>query len=221
MKHSSSRELFAYWNKQRGFRPVPDRAEIEPGAIRGVLGDTFILSVTPRSEYPFRLAGKRVCALFCRELRDELFPSLWMEEGRAEISARVGIVVNESVGLVANAQAKNAEGATLELELLLLPLALRGNARARIIGTLVPRESPYWLGISPVVSLTLGSFRHLNAEIERDAPLLVTGAMATELALNEHNNSGNRTGLPASFPSLPSSTRLQRGLRVYDGGRVE
>ena len=43
MKHSSNRELFEYWNKRRGRRSAPERGEIEPGAIRHVLADTFIL----------------------------------------------------------------------------------------------------------------------------------------------------------------------------------
>ena len=34
MKHAASRELYAYWEEQRGRRAAPERAEIEPGAIR-------------------------------------------------------------------------------------------------------------------------------------------------------------------------------------------
>jgi hypothetical protein len=218
MKHASSRELFAYWNAQRGRRPVPDRGDIEPGAIRGVLADTFILTADPGTGHPFRLAGTRICALFCRELKGEAFASLWAQDGRTEMLARVGIVADESIGLAASAKARNAEGAVLDLELLLLPLASRGNPRARIIGTLAPSEAPYWLGISPIISLTLGIFRHLDAELERNAPAFVSGAMAERLAV------GATFGLRPSrgtLPSLPKSPQLQHGLRVYEGGRVE
>ena len=48
MKHAASRELYAYWEERRGTRPAPERAEIEPGAIRGVLSDAFILGARPR-----------------------------------------------------------------------------------------------------------------------------------------------------------------------------
>jgi hypothetical protein len=37
MKHAASRELYAYWQEKRGTRPAPERTDIEPGAIRGVL----------------------------------------------------------------------------------------------------------------------------------------------------------------------------------------
>ena len=73
MKHPSIRELFDYWNKRRGGRPAPERGEIEPGAIRHVLADTFILAFDAGAGHPFRIAGTRVCALFGRELKGAAF----------------------------------------------------------------------------------------------------------------------------------------------------
>ena len=46
MKHPSNRELFNYWNERRGPRLAPERADIEPSAIRHVLGDTFVLEAS-------------------------------------------------------------------------------------------------------------------------------------------------------------------------------
>ena len=77
MKHAASRELYAYWEERRGTRPAPERAEIEPGAIRGVLSDAFILALDGSAGHPVRLAGTRVCALFGRELKGESFLDLW------------------------------------------------------------------------------------------------------------------------------------------------
>ena len=45
MKHAASRELYAYWQERRGKRAAPERADIEPGAIRQVLSDAFILAL--------------------------------------------------------------------------------------------------------------------------------------------------------------------------------
>jgi hypothetical protein len=73
MKHSSIRELFDYWNERRGRRAAPERGDIEPGDIRGVLADTFILAFDAPASHPFRIAGTRVCALFGRELKGEAF----------------------------------------------------------------------------------------------------------------------------------------------------
>ena len=62
MKHPSSREFFAYWDAKRGDARAPDRSEIEPGAVRELLGDIFVLSYDNDAGYPFRVAGTRVCA---------------------------------------------------------------------------------------------------------------------------------------------------------------
>jgi len=44
MKHGSIRELFDHWNERRGGRVMPQRADIDPAAIRRTLADTFIVS---------------------------------------------------------------------------------------------------------------------------------------------------------------------------------
>ncbi len=49
---------------------APDRSEIEPGAVRELLGDIFVLSYDNAAGYPFRVAGTRVCALLGRDLKD-------------------------------------------------------------------------------------------------------------------------------------------------------
>src|SRR6188474_1899724 len=71
MKHPSNRELFDYWNERRGERLAPERADIEPSAIRHILGDTFVLEVSGIESHLFRIAGTRLCALFGRELKSE------------------------------------------------------------------------------------------------------------------------------------------------------
>jgi hypothetical protein len=44
MKHPASREFFAYWDGKRGDARAPDRGDIEPAALRELLGDIFVLS---------------------------------------------------------------------------------------------------------------------------------------------------------------------------------
>src|SRR5687768_13653867 len=73
VKHSSTRDLYGYWNMRRGTRAAPERADIDPTAIPRVLADTFLLGIDASGDYVYRLAGTRVCALFCRELRGEDF----------------------------------------------------------------------------------------------------------------------------------------------------
>ena len=192
MKHSSTRELFAYWDRRRGRRAAPERGEIEPGPIRRVLGDTFILSFDERAGHPFRLAGTRVCALFCRELKSESFLALWTPAAHAVVRERLAGIADEAIGMVASVSGTTADGGTLDLELLLLPLRHQGHAHA-LLGVLAPFTVPYWIGEMPLQGLTLGTFRHLRPAIET-AP---------------------------RFASAADGGRLRHGLVVYDGGRPE
>jgi len=194
MKHPSTRELFDYWNNRRGSRPAPERSEIEPGAIRRVLADTFILGIDPGSGHPFRIAGTRVCAIFGRELKGMAFTDLWRETSRSAIREILAVVATESVGVVAGASAHGGEGALLKLEFLALPLRQRDGTNARILGALTSAENPYWLGTGALGPLTLGTSRYLGAE---------TRATATSPA-----------------PVTAVSGRVRHGLVVYDGGHA-
>ncbi len=69
LKLAATQELFAYWNRIRGARSAPERNDVEPGEIRGILADTLILDFDPQAGFPLRIAGSRTNALFLRELR--------------------------------------------------------------------------------------------------------------------------------------------------------
>jgi len=163
MKHASTRALFTYWDKQRGPRPAPERSDIAPGDIRHILGDTFMLAEDFADEIRFRLAGTRICTLFTREIKGEAFNSLWNEQGRKEIDELLAAVTNENIGVVAGITGRAADGVETDLEMLLLPLTQRGQARTRALGSLVPLVRPYWLGEQPVAELELRTLRHLEA----------------------------------------------------------
>jgi len=193
VKHSSTQALYAYWNERRGARAAPERGEIEPGAIRTSLGDSFILGSEAKGQANFRLAGTRVCSLFGRELKDEPFDALWGESDRAAARDLLAIVANEIAGIVAGVTGTTAHGDAVDLELLLLPLRHRGSSHARQIGVLAPLAAPFWLGASPLACLALKSHRHVG-------PSLV--------------------GVPATrFMAAVDNARSRRGLLVYDGGR--
>jgi hypothetical protein len=189
MKHAASRELYAYWQEKRGNRAAPERTEIEPGAIRGVLADAFVLTLDRKASFPIRLAGTRLCALFCREIKGESFLDLWASANRPTLEGLLSILSDECIGTVAGATAQNAEGETLELELLLLPLSIRRPIFARAIGVLAPLHIPPWLGARPLGPLTIGGRRHVGAAVEKR--------------------------LVPRF----AAPRGRRGYLVYDGGR--
>ena len=192
MKHSSIRGLFDYWNARRGERAAPERADIEPGAIRHVLADTFILAFDPHAGHPFRIAGTRVCALLGRELKGAVFLDLWTGKNRDLMRDLIGVVSHELIGAVAGAAGASVDGDTLDLELLILPLSHLGRPNARILGALTPTAVPSWLGTSALGGLRLGTPRYLGPAVTPDFT-------------------------PRLVPSLPNR-RARHGLVVYDGG---
>ena len=195
MKHSSSQQLYAYWEKQRGTRPAPERGDIDPAPIRHALGDIFMLAADFVDEQRYRLAGTRICALFGRELKGESFNTSWSGGSRDQLIDMLTEFDTAHAGFVAGVSGRNAKGNTLDLELLLLPLAHRGHARVRAIGVLAATDLPYWIGDEPIAELALGTVRHIGAETGR--PPLRT------------------------FTSGKPGGQLRRGLMVYQGGLIE
>ena len=194
MKHPSTKALFNYWNELRGNRPAPERGDIDPVKIRHALGDTFMLAADFVDQLRFRLAGTRVCALFCREIKGEDFPALWSETSHKAVEDLLTIVNDETVGAVAGVTGRTEDGSEADLEILLLPLAYSGHARIRAFGVLAPLVPPYWLGEKPVVELELGTLRHIGSELDSlPDPRFATGT---------------------------ESGRLRHGFVVYSGGRA-
>jgi hypothetical protein len=193
MKHASSRQVFEYWNEQRGDRIAPERGDIEPGPIRRALGDTFILGQDAEGVYRFRLAGTRTCALFCRELKGLDFIGLWAESERSKMQELVRAAAEECLGFIAGAEGQNGARATVGLEMLLLPLRRRHPSRTRLLGVLAPLVPPYWLGSTPIKRMNCGTIRYLGAHSGLiSAPRLVPGT---------------------------DDARMRHGLTIHDGGR--
>ncbi|HEY0911619.1 MAG TPA: PAS domain-containing protein [Bradyrhizobium sp.] len=138
MKHPSNRAFFDYWDDKRGLERAPDRSQIEPGAVRELLGDIFVLSYDHEAGHPFRVAGTRVCALLGCDLKDKSFPGLFTPETRREIEDIVAVVAEELLGAVAGITATAQDGTPAHLELLLLPFNPRAHTPISLTGLLAP-----------------------------------------------------------------------------------
>ncbi len=162
MKLAASQQLFAYWDGLRGARAAPERSDVDPGKIRAILADTFILEYDPRAGFPMRIAGSRTNALFLRELRGESFLDLWRREDRAEAGVILESVADEAQPFLLGATGGPSGCGVVDIELLLLPLRHHGATHARILGSCAPRSAPHWLGLLPIESLALTFLRALR-----------------------------------------------------------
>jgi hypothetical protein len=166
MKHPSSRAFFAYWDEKRGAARAPDRSEIEPGALRELLGDIFVLGYDPAAGYPFRVAGTRVCALVGRDQKGASFSALFTQACRREIEDVIGIVADEMLAAVAGITATAEDGSPAHLELLLLPFNNRAHTPLSLTGLLAPLDEAH----QPVSDFRLTSWRYLAHPPQRFGP---------------------------------------------------
>ena len=210
MKQVVTKELFAYWNVQRGRRAAPERLDIDPGVIRSLLADTFILDHDPEAGFPFRIAGSRTNMLVDQELRLKSFLNLWQETDHDEITRLLQATSDGPVPVLLGASA-TLNGRTLDLEALLLPLRHHGRTHSRLMGAIVPLSTPDWLGLIPVGKFELKSYR-----------IMESAARLHEMSIAESNyrNSSHlydrrtplNTGNPFKNHSAPRLT-------VVEGGR--
>lgn len=166
MKHPSSRAFFAYWDEKRADGRAPDRSEIEPEAVRELLGDIFVLSYDNAAGFPFRVAGTRLTALLGRDLRDQSFSELFAPDSRREIEDIVTVVTEEMLAAVAGITATSDNGTPAHLELLLLPFNSRAHAPISLTGLLAPFES----GHRVLRDFKLTSWRYLDHLPQRLVP---------------------------------------------------
>jgi hypothetical protein len=166
MKHPSSREFFAYWDAKRDGARAPDRSEIEPGAVRELLGDIFVLSYDAAAGYPFRVAGTRVCALLGCDQKDRSFSALFEPAARREIEEIIAVVAEEQLAAVAGITATSEDGRIAHLELLLLPFNTRAHTPLSLTGLLAPFEDGHHL----LRDFKLTSWRYLAHPPQRFVP---------------------------------------------------
>lgn len=163
MKHPSSRALFAYWDDQRGTAKAPDRTRFEPGAVRELLGDSFVLAYRPDAGLPFRVAGTRVCALLGRDVKDQAFTALFTAASQDAVQDLVMVVVDDVLPAVAGVSGAAADGSLVALEMLLLPFNPRPYTPSSLTGLLTPLHPVR----GPISDLTLTSWRVLQSPPRR------------------------------------------------------
>ena len=206
MKHPASRELYEYWDRVRHGEPAPKRSAIEPSDIRGILADTFILEVVDRDHYLVRLAGTRVCSLYCHEIKGTDFLDLWQAEDRSAVATLAAAVSIDGAAAVVTVDAKTARGSGVTCELLLLPLRHGGTGYDRILGSCSAAERPYWVGSEPIIHQSIASLRL----IWPDQPMPFA---------KRESDLVNRLK-PATVVPITIPNRRRRGhLFVVDGGK--
>ncbi len=167
MRQQVSKDLYEYWSQLKAARAAPNRSDIDPNAIRHILADTFIIEVDAARNFPLRLCGTRLNALWLCEQKGNSFVELWRHDDRLAIAGALATVVDGVAPVVVGARTEAREQAPVELELLLLPLRHFGKTHSRVLGSLAPNYRPNWLGMRSAGRLDLISMRVLDRGSQR------------------------------------------------------
>lgn len=191
MQQTTSRQLYAYWDRVRNGRPAPQRFEIEPAKIAPLLPETFIAECAGHTGFRFRLAGTKICEQFGRELRGLDVLSLWPPEDRDAFASLLKTVRTDAAVAEVQFHAYTALDRQARFELVLMPLIHNGGTINRLLGAVSAIEAPFWLGTTPLV-------RQEIVEVDLRWP---------DSAPAFHRDNLAKTGRPA-----------RQRFRVYEGG---
>jgi hypothetical protein len=217
MQKTSTRTLYEYWNSLRGSRSAPDRRDIDPTKIRGALAHTFILELNADKEFDFRLAGSHICSAYCRELKGRSFSRLWHARDRDALETMVRAVTEDHAVALLTFQGTTAVSTKANFETILLPIRHNGSTQTRLLGALTALESPYWLGVQPIMEQRITGLRLIWPD---DAAL---ADMARDATPAVHFDAVQDTGTgglaPMAARVFGRSARRYAHLAVIDGGR--
>jgi hypothetical protein len=184
MKNNATRDLHIYWSALRGRRSAPERTDIDPGSIRALLSDVFLLDLDANEGVVFRLAGTRLCTLFGREIKDESFSALFEQRGRNEIERLIAGVAQDEKPLIAGIVAHGEAEEAIICELLLLPLRHQGQRAKRMLGMLVASEAMP-LFMKPIKYLSMLTLKVIDEDMAHRAirtPSFVVGIPHEQIA---------------------------------------
>lgn len=206
MKQTQSVKLHNYWKELYSQSGVPERSQIEPMAIRDILGDTFILEFEETGGINYRLAGTRLCAIFGDELKGQNFSNPWRIDGQETITDIVKSAARDNSIAVFGSIAVSKSGRKISIETLVLPLLHNGQKERRMLGITSPISRPFWLGMDPIVSLNLSSLRIVEPKLENKL-------MNSRFSVLKNSN-------PVPVSSISTSRKVKH-LTVLEGGLSE
>jgi hypothetical protein len=206
MRQAATQELYSYWNKLRGARLSPAREDIDPSEIRHILADTMILEVDEERQFPVRVSGSRLNALFLDELKGQSFVGLFAPEERAAASEMTCAVVDGARPIVAGLVAEQSGEPPAHLELLLLPLRCHGQTHSRVLAMLTPTGLPSWFSLRRADCLRMVAMRFIDGDWDADsAPL---AAADSEHALRPSDLVNRVKTRRRSFFVIPGGRRI-------------
>lgn len=136
MRTKTSLDIHSYWDRIRGADAGPLRSDIQPGDVRHILPELFILELDGAGNPVFRLTGTRICTFFGRELRSWEFSSLWTRDDAMIAKHIACTAMQDRKPVMLTANGLNRYHDDVKLEMVLLPIRSAGQRFDRLLGAL-------------------------------------------------------------------------------------
>lgn len=162
MFHFNTERMIGYWNELRRGSALPARQSFDPSVVAPLLPQIFMLELG-RASLPFRLAGEFLIDLHGRPLKGVDFQDLFSPAGRSMAARATAAALNDPEPVVLEAEGFSAEGRSVNLEILLAPLAGAGGRVERLLGFYQPTTLVARLAGEPVVELDARLALHATA----------------------------------------------------------
>lgn len=205
MQTATSRAIYEHWAQVRGGRDIPNRRDIEPGALRRFLPDLFILEMQANAVVAFRLAGTRLCTLFGRELRATEFTGLFPSDMRSRLTRICSNVMAQRTPAIMRANAYGSSVQAVPVEIALLPMTSHSSRADRLFGAFCP------VGTVQPLDVPL---RHVVLEMVEAIPRTIDGAPLAAPAPADTPTSI----VAVSRHDVGRAMRRVLHLRIFDGG---
>jgi hypothetical protein len=150
------RALFDHWDRLRGDRLLPARAEIDPGAIKPLLPFIFILESRAPNEARIRLAGTGLRDLFGFETTGRNLVKLAPPEQRRERSYRMWTVMRQPCAAHYTHHVAFPTGVREICQGIALPMAPNKSGGSPLaIAVEIPQSGRRWLNPSGPALITI------------------------------------------------------------------
>lgn len=198
----------AYWETVRRGRLVPDRAEIDPRGLSGVLGHAFILERIASGLARIRIAGSHLTDLTGLEVRGMPLSALFEPSARDSLADVLRAVFDDPAVLRLELESPGGFGQSdLIGDMILLPLRSDLGEISRILGAVVMTGE---IGRTPR-RLTLRQTHHrglVGHGAGADLPLRGFSE------LDDRDRPGGRPPRPAPSPVLDRSRIVSRAAHL-------
>ncbi|PKP84573.1 MAG: hypothetical protein CVT80_07395 [Alphaproteobacteria bacterium HGW-Alphaproteobacteria-2] len=134
MRERVAAQMAAYWESLRAGRPAPQRSEIDPRQIEGLLPYTLVLEWRPDGPVRIRLAGAHVTGLMGMELRGMPLESILEPEARATLAAEVAELFARPALLDADLLSEGRGRLPMRARMALFPLTSDRGEMTRALG---------------------------------------------------------------------------------------